>query len=43
VQSIRKERQEIVLELTEKLAKGVYQADIYTDDFLLGGTQIRLD
>jgi hypothetical protein len=43
VQSIRKERQEIILELSEKLAKGVYQADIYTDDFLLGGTQIRLD
>jgi hypothetical protein len=43
VQSTRKDRQEIVLELTEKLAKGVYQADIYTDDFLLGGTQIKLD
>jgi len=43
VQSTRKERQEIVLELSEKLSAGVYQADIYTDDFLLGGTQLRLD
>ena len=43
VQASRKERQEIILELSEKLTKGVYQADIYTDDFLLGGTQIRLD
>lgn len=36
-------RQEVMLEITQKLQPGMYQADVYTDDYHLGGTQIRLD
>lgn len=37
------QRQDVILRIKEKLPPGVYQADVYTDDFHLGGTQIRLD
>jgi len=37
------QRQEIMLEIPQKLKAGMYQADVYTDDFHLGGTQIRLE
>lgn len=37
------QRQEVVLEVPHKLQPGIYQADVYTNDFHLGGTQIRLE
>lgn len=37
-----RQRLDITLELKEKLPPGVYQADVYTDDLHLGGTEIHL-
>jgi DNA repair exonuclease SbcCD ATPase subunit len=43
IQSINKGRQEILMITKTKLSPGVYQADVYTDTFHLGGAQIKLD
>jgi DNA repair exonuclease SbcCD ATPase subunit len=43
IQSVKKGRQEIIMTTKTKLLPGVYQADVYTDQFHLGGAQIKLD
>ncbi|MEX1188331.1 MAG: hypothetical protein WED33_03670 [Bacteroidia bacterium] len=43
IQSVSKGRQEIIMETSTRLKAGIYQADVYTDVFHLGGAQIKLD
>ncbi|MCB0820792.1 MAG: hypothetical protein KDC13_09225 [Bacteroidetes bacterium] len=42
IKSISKGRQEIIMDVNSSLRPGLYQADVYTDQFHLGGAQIRL-
>jgi len=43
IQSVNKGRQEIIMTTKSRLLPGVYQADVYTDKYHLGGAQIKLD
>lgn len=42
IKSVSKGRQEIIMEVNSDLRPGLYQADVYTEEYHLGGAQIRL-